>query len=339
MAGGVQESLFTDAIYVLTPQGKVIDLPRARRRWTSRIPCTRGSAIRCRGAKVDGQMVPLNFQLSSGQRVGDRRGEAGRTVARLAQPGSGIRPRQPCPLEGAPVVQGAAARGDGGAGPRAGRARARAPRSQRAQARRRRREGGLRQDEEFFAAFARDDINSKQVQTAILALAQPNAPATRLRSRKSRRVKAARRAPAAAFSSSASIACSPGSRAAAAGATRSDRRLRHARQGRDDPSRDVQQHRAHAASQPERLIDANWGERATSVSRRHRGRGNGPPGIAARHFGSAVAEKINVTAANTLTKNLHSRMAFTIEVPSLDVLSARWPTCAIVKGVLNATRR
>jgi len=50
-------------------------------------------------------------------------------------------------------------------------------------------------------------------------------------------------------------------------------------------------------------------------------------------------EKINVTAANTLTKNLHSRMAFTIEVASLDALKRALAYVRDVKGVLSATRR
>ena len=50
-------------------------------------------------------------------------------------------------------------------------------------------------------------------------------------------------------------------------------------------------------------------------------------------------EKINVTAANTLTRNLHTRMAFTLEVRSLDALKRALALVRDVNGVLSAGRR
>ena len=74
----------------------------------------------------------------------------------------------------------------------------------------------------------------------------------------------------------------------------------------------MQQRRAHARPQPERLIDADWGAPRDEVF---------PVDIVVeamdrqgllRDISEVLSrEKINVTAANTLTKNLHSRMAFT----------------------------
>ena len=61
--------LFTDAIYVMTPQGKVIDLPRGLHAGRLRVHGHTELGHRCRGAKVDGQMVPLNYRLASGERV------------------------------------------------------------------------------------------------------------------------------------------------------------------------------------------------------------------------------------------------------------------------------
>jgi GTP pyrophosphokinase len=92
--------------------------------------------------------------------------------------------------------------------------------------------------------------------------------------------------------------------------------------------------------QPERLIEANWGEARDEVF---------PVDIVVeamdrqgllRDISEVLSrEKINVTAANTLTKKLHSRMAFTIEVPSLDALKRALAYVRDVKGVLDATRR
>jgi GTP pyrophosphokinase len=50
-------------------------------------------------------------------------------------------------------------------------------------------------------------------------------------------------------------------------------------------------------------------------------------------------EHINVTAANTLTRNLQSRMAFTLEVRGLDALGRALALVRDVPGVLAAARR
>jgi GTP pyrophosphokinase len=200
---------------------------------------------------------------------------------------------------------------------------------------------GFDKTEEFFAAFARDDINSKQVQTAILALAQPNAPTAspaepEVATRQSR-------------------ATGSGGGILVVGVDRLLTGLaRCCRPAPPDPivgfvtrGKGVTIHRATCSnvvrmrnSQPERLIDANWGKARDEVF---------PVDIVVeamdrqgllRDISEVLSrEKINVTAANTLTKNLHSRMAFTIEVPSLDVLRRALAYVRDVKGVLNATRR
>lgn len=69
LASAFQTELFNDTIYVLTPHGKVFALP------TGATPIDFAYALhsdlgnRCRGAKVDGQIVPLSTALENGQRV------------------------------------------------------------------------------------------------------------------------------------------------------------------------------------------------------------------------------------------------------------------------------
>lgn len=58
-----------DTIYVLTPQDKVIDLPRGATPLDFAYRLHTDLGHRCRGAKVDGQMAPLNTPLQNGQRV------------------------------------------------------------------------------------------------------------------------------------------------------------------------------------------------------------------------------------------------------------------------------
>ncbi|RTL54318.1 MAG: bifunctional (p)ppGpp synthetase/guanosine-3',5'-bis(diphosphate) 3'-pyrophosphohydrolase [Rhodocyclaceae bacterium] len=58
-----------DTIYVLTPQGRVIDLPRGATPIDFAYRLHTDLGHRCRGAKVDGHLVPLNRPLMNGQRV------------------------------------------------------------------------------------------------------------------------------------------------------------------------------------------------------------------------------------------------------------------------------
>jgi GTP pyrophosphokinase len=58
-----------DTIYVLTPQGRVVDLQAGATPVDFAYALHTDLGHRCRGAKVDGQMVPLDTPLASGQRV------------------------------------------------------------------------------------------------------------------------------------------------------------------------------------------------------------------------------------------------------------------------------
>ncbi|MDP3421481.1 MAG: bifunctional (p)ppGpp synthetase/guanosine-3',5'-bis(diphosphate) 3'-pyrophosphohydrolase [Thiobacillus sp.] len=61
--------LFHDQVYVLTPQGRVVALDRGATPVDFAYTLHTDLGHRCRGAKVDGAMVPLNTQLDNGQRV------------------------------------------------------------------------------------------------------------------------------------------------------------------------------------------------------------------------------------------------------------------------------
>jgi GTP pyrophosphokinase len=61
--------LFQDMVYVVTPQGRVVDLARGSTPVDFAYHLHSELGHRCRGAKVNGQIVPLNYVLSNGQRV------------------------------------------------------------------------------------------------------------------------------------------------------------------------------------------------------------------------------------------------------------------------------
>ncbi len=72
-SGELQEQfkneLLQDRVYVLTPQGKVIDLPRGATPVDFAYVVHTDLGHRTRGAKIDGSIVPLNTKLQNGQRV------------------------------------------------------------------------------------------------------------------------------------------------------------------------------------------------------------------------------------------------------------------------------
>ncbi|KAF0205436.1 MAG: hypothetical protein FD173_976 [Gallionellaceae bacterium] len=64
-----KSELFQDHVYVLTPQGKVIDLPKGATPVDFSYSLHTDLGHRTRGAKVNGSIVPLNYKLQNGQRV------------------------------------------------------------------------------------------------------------------------------------------------------------------------------------------------------------------------------------------------------------------------------
>jgi len=201
---------------------------------------------------------------------------------------------------------------------------------------------GFDKTEEFFAAFARDEINSKQVQTAIHAVAEPVSAR-------------AQTEPGPEVVTRQSKAAGAGSGILVVGVDRLLTGLaRCCKPAPPDPivgfvtrGKGVTIHRASCsnaarmrATQPERLITANWGAPRDEVF---------PVDIVVeamdrqgllRDISEVLSrEKINVTAANTLTRNMHTRMAFTLEVRSLDALKRALALVRDVNGVLNAGRR
>jgi GTP pyrophosphokinase len=66
---GLRDELFTDRIYALTPKGEVVDLPRGATPLDFAYHVHTGLGHRCRGAKVNGRIVPLSYTLKNGEIV------------------------------------------------------------------------------------------------------------------------------------------------------------------------------------------------------------------------------------------------------------------------------
>ncbi|MCG5510095.1 GTP diphosphokinase [Ectothiorhodospira lacustris] len=64
-----RSELFQDRVFVLTPRGDVVDLPKGATPLDFAYAIHTEVGHRCRGAKVNGRIVPLTHELRSGERV------------------------------------------------------------------------------------------------------------------------------------------------------------------------------------------------------------------------------------------------------------------------------
>lgn len=69
LAAELQTELLEDRVYLLTPKGEVFDLPRGATVLDFAYHIHTEVGHRCRGAKVNGRIVPLSFQPQSGDRI------------------------------------------------------------------------------------------------------------------------------------------------------------------------------------------------------------------------------------------------------------------------------
>mgnify|MGYP003694149109 CR=1 FL=1 len=183
---------------------------RRARRSTSPTPCIRAWAIAAAAPRSTAQMVPLNYQLQNGQRVEVVTVKQGGPSRDWLNPELGYVHGNRARSKVRQWFKAQQHEADGGARTRDwSSASLRGWATRRSSSTRVAAKAGFDKTEEFFAAFARDDINSKQVQTAIHALAEPAhaRPQAGRRAGSADAAKQARRARAAASSSSASTGC------------------------------------------------------------------------------------------------------------------------------------
>jgi GTP pyrophosphokinase len=336
-----KSSLFTDTIYVLTPQGRVIDLPRGATPVDFAYAVHTSLGHRCRGARVDGAMVPLHTALTSGQRVeivavkqgGPSRDwlnpELGFVVSHRAR----TKVRQWFKSQ---QLEETIAHGRSNVERELQRAGMTALNLDAVAEK-----AGFDKLDDFFAAVARADVNARQVQTAIHAAAK----------REDAPVDSAVQAmiPRQSKSSSAgggilivgvdrlmtglARCCKPAPPDAIVGFVTRGKGISIHRQSCSNVARMQER-------QPERLISADWGAKRDEVF---------PVDVIVEAMDRQALlrdisevfsrEKINVTAVNTLTRNLQARMSFTLEVQGLGQLKRALALVQDVPGVLSAGRR
>jgi GTP pyrophosphokinase len=159
-----------DTIYVLTPQGRVVDLPAGSTPVDFAYALHTELGHRCRGAKVDGQMVPLNTPLASGQRVEIIAAKSGGPSRDWLNPERGFVRSQRARQKLRQWFNAQALAETVAAGRAIVEREARREKAREASLEELARKLGFAKPEDLFTAVARDEVNLRQLQTALREL-------------------------------------------------------------------------------------------------------------------------------------------------------------------------
>jgi GTP pyrophosphokinase len=324
-----------DVIYVLTPQGKVIDLPAGATPVDFAYALHTDLGHRCRGARVDGQIVTLDKPLQSGQRVEIVTVKAGGPSRDWLNPERGFvkSPRARQKIRqwfNARALAETVAAGRAAVEKEIKRLRAVHASLEGLAAKL-----GFGKPEELFAAVAREEVNLRQLQAAVRELegASPEPSKEELPRRRSA-------APAKAgvlivgldrLMTQLARCCKPVPPDPIRGFVTRGKGVSVHREDCPSLKRLAERH-------PERLLETQWGKgegaytvdmTVTAADRR---------GLL-RDIGDALArEKINVTAVRTQTRDELAFMRFTFDVANLAQLKRAFAVVRELKGVIRVAR-
>ncbi|HKU48043.1 MAG TPA: bifunctional (p)ppGpp synthetase/guanosine-3',5'-bis(diphosphate) 3'-pyrophosphohydrolase, partial [Burkholderiales bacterium] len=319
-----------DTIYVLTPQGKVIDLPAGSTPIDFAYALHSDLGHRCRGARVDGRIVKLDTPLASGQRVEVVTVKSGgpsrdwlnpeRGFVRSARSRHKIRQWFNAKALAETVAAG-----------------------RKVVEKELRREGathasleglaaklGFARPDELFAAVARDEVNLRQLQVALKGV-EPAAPELK----KLRKTAAAK--PAMLVVGMGGLAtqlarcCKPVPPDPIRGFVTRGKGVSIHRENCEALKRLAERH-------PERLMETEWGRGETTYTVDILVTATDRRGLL-RDIGDALArEKINVSAVRTQTRDDLAFMRFTFDVSDSGHLRRALALVRALKGVIRAAR-
>jgi GTP pyrophosphokinase len=323
----VKRPKLDDTLYVLTPQGKVIDLPAGSTPVDFAYALHSDLGHRCRGARVDGHIVTLDTPLQSGQRVEIVAAKAGGPSRDWLNAERGF---VKSPRARAKIRQffNAKAHADTVAAGRATLEKVL------------RREGathasldemaarlGFKDPEALFVAVARDEVNLRQLgsqpsggEPKVLKKPQPAAPRSgvlivgmdRLMTQLAR-------------------CCKPVPPDAIRGFVTRGKGVSVHREECAGLKRLAEQH-------PERLIDTEWGKGGGSYAVDMAVTAADRRGLL-RDIGDALSrEKINVTAVRTQSRDELAFMRFSFDVSDLGQLKRAFALVRELKGVIRVAR-
>ncbi|MBC9071601.1 bifunctional (p)ppGpp synthetase/guanosine-3',5'-bis(diphosphate) 3'-pyrophosphohydrolase [Thauera sp. CAU 1555] len=331
-----------DTLYVLTPQGRVVDLPRGATPVDFAYRVHTDLGHRCRGAKVDGHLVPLNTALDNGQTVEITAAKEGGPSRDWLDPRQGYvatsRARNKIKQYfSQQEEEDLLARGRSFVTremQRDGHAQANI-------------EGlagklGFKNADAMFVAAGRGEVGPRAVQVALReAEAAPEAPAEPEivvgRSRSGDTSDKVLIVGVGKLLTSLSRCCKPAPPDAIEGFVTRGRGISIHRVDCHDFQQLAKQH-------PERVIEAEWGDQAYNNRQ-----ALFPVDIAVqaidrqgllRDISEVLSrEKLNVTAVNTLTKKGTAHMRFTMEVGGVTQMQRAITLIREVSGVIDAQRR
>ena len=322
-----------DTLYVMTPQGRVIDLPRGATPIDFAYRVHTDLGHRCRGARVDGHMVPLNTPLESGQRVEIVTAKSGGPSRDWLNAEQGYlataRARQKvktwfASLEEADLLaQGRSTvareiqrEGHGQANLEELAARL-----------------GLKNADAMYLAVARGEVNTRQLQTAIRGAEEAPAPEPEIQTKKSKVGESGVLVVGMdGMLTQVGRCCKPMPPDAIAGfVTRG--------KGVSIHRVECANFRNMAARNPERVIEADWGAPSSAVYAIDlHVEAVDRQGLLRDISDVLSKEKINVTAVRTLSKAGVARMGFSVELPGAAVLGRTLAQLREVPGVVSAQR-
>ncbi len=330
-----RHAVLCDTVYVLTPQGKVIDLPQGATPVDFAYALHSDIGHRCRGAKVNGAIVPLDYPLKNAEAVEIITAKTGSPSRDWLNPALGY-------------IRSSRARNKVRQWFNSRRIASVVAAGRAAVERELQREGkraasldelakrlGFGEPDELFAAVGREEVGPRQLKTALRGGAE-RAPSPEI---------PPHRAPAG--QTSGGILVVGVERlltqlARCCKAAPPDRISGFVTKGRG-----VSVHRRDCTSLarlverfPERIIGAEWGSRAGQAYPVDIVvRGNDRQGLLRDVTETLVREKTNVIAAKTQTRNDIASMYFTVEVEDIDQLQRALSAIEDVRGVLAAARR
>jgi len=327
-----RQARLDDTVYVLTPQGKVFDLPAGSTPIDFAYALHSDLGHRCRGARVDGQIVTLDTALQSGQRVeiiAAKSGGPSRDWLNLERgfaksPRARQRIRQwfnaretlQTVASGRAIVEKELRR-EGALKANLDQLAARL---------------GFGKPDDLFAAVAREEVNLRQLQTALRG-SEPAQKPLEVRKKKSSEGKKSALTVGGMQSLMTQLAhcCKPVPPDPIRGFVTRGKGVSVHRE-------DCASFKRLAERQPERLIEAQWGKGEGSYTVEMAVTAGDRRGLL-RDIGDALArEKINVTAVRTQSRDELAFMRFTFDVANLAQLKRAFALVRELKGVIRVGR-
>jgi len=326
----VKKPELDDTIYVITPQGKVIDLPAGSTPIDFAYALHTDLGHRCRGARVDGHIVKLDTPLQSGQRVEIVAAKSGgpsrdwlnpeRGFVKSARSRHKIRQWFNAKALAETVAQGR----------EIVEKELRRERATQASLEGLATKLGFAKPDELFAAVARDEVNLRQVQIALKG-ATPE-PTEARKPRKAATGKAAMLVVGLdGLATQLARCCKPVPPDPIRGFVTRGKGVSVHRESCESLKRLVERH-------PERVMETGWGRSDASYSVDLMVTAADRRGLL-RDIGDALArEKINVTAVRTQTRDDLAFMRFSFDVTDAGQLKRAAALVRALKGVIRVAR-